>query len=106
MLAAFADGKASSSQGGAEDMGAVRDRIVAILTEAFAPSFLEVVDESGQHKGHSGWREGGETHFRLRITAAAFSGMSRLEMHRAVNQALLAELAGGVHALAIEARSD
>lgn len=85
-------------------MGAVKDRITRTLTEAFEPSSLEVVDESDQHKGHGGWREGGETHFRIRISAGAFAGMSRLAVHRAINEALAAELAAGVHALAIEAR--
>ncbi len=86
-------------------MGAVKDRITHRLTAAFNPSSLEVVDESDQHKGHGGWREGGETHFRVRIVAPAFAGMSRLSIHRAVNEALAAELADRVHALAIEARA-
>ena len=86
-------------------MGAVRERIVNILGEAFTPTSLEVVDESDQHKGHGGWREGGETHFRVIIAAEAFTEMSRLEVHRAINQALSDVLAAGVHALAIEARA-
>ena len=73
------------------------------LTKAFSPERLAVVDESSRHEGHAGWREGGETHFRVSIVAAAFAGKSRLERHRLINQALSAELAGGVHALAIEA---
>jgi BolA protein len=86
-------------------MGA-KERIAAALTAAFHPQSLEVVDESHQHKGHGGWREGGETHFRVRIVASAFSGRSRLEMHRMINAVLAGEMApGGVHALAIEARA-
>ncbi len=87
-------------------MGLAKDRITSTLRRAFAPSLLEVVDESDRHKGHGGWREGGETHFRIRLVSGAFVGMSRLEIHRAVNQALAAELAGGVHALTIEARAE
>ncbi len=86
-------------------MDAVKDRIAHTLTEAFHPASLEVVDESDQHKGHGGWREGGETHFRVRIAAEAFAGMSRVAIHRAINEALASELAAGVHALAIEARA-
>lgn len=85
-------------------MGEVGNRIKETLNETFAPSKLEVVDESDQHKGHAGAREGGESHFRIRITSPAFSGLSRVDIHRAINQALAAELAGPVHALAIEAR--
>jgi BolA protein len=74
----------------------------AKLQAAFSPATLEVFDESEQHRGHGGWREGGETHFRIRIAAAAFDGMSRVERQRAVNRALADDLAGGVHALALE----
>jgi BolA protein len=80
----------------------VADTIRKKLTEAFEPASLEVLDESDSHRGHGGWREGGETHFRVRMTAAAFDGQSRVARHRAVNRALEAELAGRVHALALE----
>jgi BolA protein len=79
------------------------DLITRKLTEAFRPESLRVVDESHQHQGHAGHRPGGETHFRVYIVAQAFAGKSRLERHRLVNGALAAELAGGVHALAIHA---
>lgn len=80
-----------------------RDAIAEKLTKAFAPDRLAVIDESDRHEGHAGWREGGESHFRIRIVAAAFAGKSRLERHRLINHALADELAGGLHALAIEA---
>ena len=83
--------------------GTVRNRIAAKLDAAFAPARLEVVDESENHRGHGGWREGGATHFCVRIAAAAFAGTSRVQRHRMVNEVLADELAGGVHALAIEA---
>lgn len=72
------------------------------LGAAFAPSHLEVIDESHRHKGHAGWREGGQTHFRVRIAARHFDGLGRLAQHRAVMDVLDDELKGGVHALAIE----
>ncbi|HVI29811.1 BolA family protein [Hansschlegelia sp.] len=83
----------------------VRDRIESALTEALRPQRLEVVDESHLHAGHAGSRPGGETHFRVRIVSDAFSGVSRIERHRRVNALLAAELAGPVHALAIDARA-
>ena len=82
---------------------ATRDIITEKLTKAFAPTILNVLDESHQHVGHAGYREGGETHFRVYIVAEAFRGKSRLERHRMVNETLAAELRGGVHALAIHA---
>jgi BolA family transcriptional regulator, general stress-responsive regulator len=80
-----------------------RDAMLAKLTRALAPLSLDVVDESHQHAGHAGHREGGETHFRVYIVSEAFRGKSRLERHRMVNEVLAAELKGGIHALAIQA---
>lgn len=79
------------------------DVITRKLTDAFAPESLEVVDESHQHAGHAGHRQGGETHYRVYIVAAAFKGKSRLDRHRMINAILAPELAAGVHALAIHA---
>ncbi|HET9069215.1 MAG TPA: BolA family protein [Amaricoccus sp.] len=74
----------------------------AKLEAAFRPEHLEVIDESEAHRGHAGWREGGATHFRVVMRASALAGLSRVERSRAVHRALAAELAGGVHALALE----
>ena len=82
---------------------ATRDVITEKLTKAFSPESVDVVDESHQHAGHAGHRPGGETHFRVYIVAEAFRGKSRLERHRMINQTLVGELNGGVHALAIHA---
>ena len=76
----------------------LRDKLAA----AFHPDYLEVVDESEAHRGHAGWREGGGTHFRVVMRAAAFNGVSRVERSRAVHRALAEELAGGLHALALD----
>jgi BolA protein len=81
------------------------DDIVGKLTARFAPQSLRVEDESHQHAGHAGHRPGGETHYRVHIVAEAFKGKSRIERHRMINDALSAELGGGVHALAINAKA-
>ena len=80
----------------------VKDTLTQKLTDRFEPAFLEVIDESNQHFGHAGWREGGETHFRVRIAARHFDGLGRVAQHRAVMDALESELKDRVHALAIE----
>jgi len=80
------------------------------LKEAFSPLRLDVINESHLHAGHhhvDGGHEAafdgsGETHFRIRIVAPAFAGMSRIERHRAVNDILSPQLKAGLHALAIE----
>lgn len=78
----------------------------AKLRDAFSPSELTITDESHLHAGHAGWREGGETHFRVEMVSKAFAGKSRLEMHRMINRTLAEELNGGVHALAIRASAE
>ncbi|HVY21011.1 MAG TPA: BolA family protein [Bauldia sp.] len=83
----------------------VADRITVKLTEAFRPDALQVVDESHLHKGHAGHRPEGESHFRVKITAEAFRGKSRVAAHRMIYDALSGEIAEGLHALAIQARA-
>lgn len=72
------------------------------LDAAFTPQLIEVVDESEQHRGHAGFQEGGESHFRVRLRAASFAGQSRIARHRAVHAALGRELITAIHALALE----
>ncbi len=79
----------------------VEERIRTKLTEAFQPTRLSVEDESERHRGHAGYREGGQSHFRVEIAAPAFAGMTRIEQHRAVHAALGADLVGEIHALAL-----
>ena len=83
----------------------VKDRMTEKLAQAFAPTFLEVTDDSHQHAGHSGARPGGQTHFTVRIISPAFAGQTRVQQHRAINAVLAEDLASGVHALAIEAKA-
>lgn len=78
---------------------AIAQEIETRLQEAFAPEELSVVDESEKHRGHAGWREGGETHFAVSISAISLAEMSRLERHRAVHAALGPELISRFHAL-------
>ncbi len=76
-------------------------RIRRKLEAAFDPIALEVEDQSDRHAGHSGWREGGETHFHVTMTSAAFDGQGRVARQRAVYGALKAELDERVHALGL-----
>ncbi|MGV6874514.1 BolA family protein [Pseudochelatococcus sp. B33] len=78
-------------------------RIARILEAALLPEVLEIRDESHRHVGHGGWREGGETHYAIRVVASAFAGRSRVDRHRQVNALLAQEFAAGLHALAVTA---
>ena len=82
-----------------------KEIIINKLHEAFTPESLEVQDESHLHEGHAGHRPGGETHFRVYIVSQAFNGKSRIERHRMINATLAGELAGSVHALALNAKA-
>ena len=81
----------------------VEDQIREKLTLAFAPTALEVVNDSHRHAGHAGSPGTGESHFSINVVSAAFAGKTRLERHRMVNEVLAEELTGPVHALAISA---
>lgn len=81
---------------------AVAEEIQRRLEAAFAPRRLEVRDDSEAHRGHSGWRPGGESHFTVTIASDAFAGLSRVERHRAIHAALGPELMAQIHALALK----
>jgi BolA family transcriptional regulator, general stress-responsive regulator len=83
----------------------LNDWITQTLRERLHPSQLTVTDESEQHRGHGGWREGGETHFRVYIVSEAFIGKSRVERHRLVNEVLKDAFDRGLHALAVQAKA-
>ena len=83
-------------------MGKVETSIDSKLRATFAPVRLVIEDESSKHHGHAGWREGGETHFRVEIVSQAFEGKNRVARQRLVYAALKAELDAGLHALAME----
>jgi BolA family transcriptional regulator, general stress-responsive regulator len=83
----------------------LKEWITATLRERLDPTRLVVEDESQQHLGHAGWREGGETHFRIDVVSRAFEGKSRVERHRIVNAALAGAFERGLHALAIQAKA-
>ena len=73
------------------------------LREAFAPTQLEIVNDSAKHRGHTGDDGTGESHFTILIEAPAFTGKSRLDRQRMVNGALGDIPGERVHALAIKA---
>ena len=85
--------------------GPVAAEIDKRLRDALAPTRLEVINDSDQHRGHAGHDGSGESHFTVEIEALVFAGMSRLDRQRAVNAALGDLMKERVHALAIRARA-
>ncbi len=83
----------------------VAETIRGKLEEAFRPTRLDIVDQSHLHLGHAGAPDGGESHFRVEISASAFEGKNRVERQRLVYACLADELAGQVHALSVSAKT-
>ncbi|MGY4696832.1 BolA family protein [Xylella fastidiosa subsp. sandyi] len=81
------------------------ERIQIALGDAFAPSRLEVKDESDRHIGHSGARDG-RGHFSVLIVTPMFAGKTLLARHRAVYAALGSMMKTDIHALSIQALVD
>ncbi len=85
--------------------GPIQQEMEKLLTAAFAPVRLEIINDSATHRGHSGDDGSGESHFTVEIEAEAFVGASRVARQRMVNKAL-GDLPGQrVHALAIKAKA-
>jgi BolA protein len=80
------------------------DEIEKILQHSFDPIELVVLDVSEAHRGHSGFQEGGQSHFEVEIVAACFSTMNRLTQHRAIHTALGSAVMEKIHALALKVR--
>jgi BolA family transcriptional regulator, general stress-responsive regulator len=80
------------------------ERIRIALEGAFAPTSLDVVDDSARHAGHAGARDG-RGHFNVDIVSEAFAGMTPIARHRAVYAALGEMMTTDIHALAIRART-
>jgi BolA protein len=80
-------------------------RLEAVLTRAFSPSLLRVIDDSARHAGHAGAQPGGETHYSVVVVSDAFRGMGRVARSRAVHAVLAEEFAGGLHALSLVLRT-
>jgi BolA protein len=79
----------------------VTGRLREKLMVGLRPTRLDVINESELHAGHRNSPGTGESHFRILVVSEAFSGKSRVERHRLVNELLKDELSGGVHALAL-----
>jgi len=78
----------------------IRSRLLAL-----APLRLELLDESAQHAGHAGAAPGGNTHWKLTLVSAAFTGQSTVARHRMIYQALGELMQDPIHALSINAKA-
>lgn len=77
----------------------IAETIAQTLKAHWPDADIHVIDESHKHAGHAGAPEAGESHFHVKMASAAFATMSRIERHRAVNDALADLLRTQIHAL-------
>ncbi|HKR90885.1 BolA family protein [Novosphingobium sp.] len=85
--------------------GPLTQEMRQLLTAAFEPSSLDIINDSANHHGHTGDDGSGESHFTIVIESASFTGLSRLQRQRLVNAALGDIPGNRVHAVAIKARA-
>jgi BolA family transcriptional regulator, general stress-responsive regulator len=80
------------------------EKIQKILSEAFQPTFLQVKDDSARHAGHAGAQKGGG-HYQVEVISATFEGLSSIEQHRRVHEALRELIGDKIHALQLKTGS-
>jgi BolA protein len=77
------------------------EQIRALLQDRLQPLELTVLDESAAHAGHAG-AAGGAGHFRARIVSTRFCGLTLVQRHRLVHDALAPLFESQIHALALQ----
>src|SRR3990167_8508913 len=81
--------------------GVTAEQIQSALTLALQPLSIDVLDDSHLHAGHEGAKSG--RHFSVHLRAQCFNGLSHVQRHRLVYDALRDLIPQGIHALAIKA---
>jgi len=87
----------------AQETGPVAAEMLRRLNSSLAPTRVDLIDDSEQHRGHGGYNPAGESHFTLRIESAAFEGKTRVQRQRMIYAALGELMESRVHALSIRA---
>jgi len=79
-------------------MDTLRERLAQL-----SPTRLDIRDDSARHAGHAGAKSGG--HYVVNISAARFTGLSTMQRHRLVYDAVGDLMQQGIHALSISAKT-
>ena len=82
----------------------IANQIEEILQANFCPDYLEVIDESSHHQGHAEAGGANQSHFRVVISSKKFDGLSKLNIHRKINDSLKNLMGNPIHALAINVK--
>lgn len=84
------------------DTSHMTDTIRQLLSDAFDPTLIEVIDESHLHVGHAG-AQAGKGHYALHIRSKQFQGKTPIQRHRMIYEALGELMQTKIHALSIRA---
>ncbi|PPR31336.1 MAG: DNA-binding transcriptional regulator BolA [Alphaproteobacteria bacterium MarineAlpha9_Bin2] len=76
-----------------------KNRIEQVIIKFLSPQYISIIDESALHEGHNSAPKGGESHFKIIIKSHLFSGKTRIERERMVQNLLAEEFKSGLHAL-------
>jgi len=81
------------------------EKIREAISARFSPSELIIKDQSHLHVGHQGAQDG-KGHFDLTIVSEKFAGVSKIQRHRMVYDALAQLLQTEIHAVRIKALTE
>ena len=76
-------------------------QIKNLLTKAFNPITLEIIDDSHHHIGHVG-SQNGAGHYRITIISQSFAGLKMLARHQLVYNVLADLMKTEIHALSMK----
>lgn len=83
--------------------GSTKSQIEKILTEAFKPSELEVIDDSAAHRGHhEALLHPQAGHFKVKMKSSSFNGLNQVKRHRMVYEKLMDLMDKNIHALSLD----
>lgn len=73
-----------------------------ILQNKFSPDYIEIVDDSERHRGHTGQKESGGRHYTIVLVSDSFEGKTLMERHRAVYETVEMDRNESIHALVLK----
>ncbi len=77
-------------------------KIEKIINENINCKFFEVMDVSESHRGHQGFKEGVETHFKILIVSDDFLNITRLQRQKFLNRLLAGEFKNDLHSVSYQ----
>lgn len=83
----------------------IEDELKDILEKTFNCDVLEVDNQSKMHASHASSPGTGQSHFHVKVVSVDFLGVSKINRHRAANQAIAPLFDKGLHAISLTIKS-